>query len=222
MEIDGKPTVSSWKDACVVAPAKEPGVHLILATKSNIKNRGLLPKNLILWKLGCPVTFAQVYKGSEPHICILGENFQYDEGVARNEREGFVYVFTDTYTCGEMGIYLLVFPLPTSGTSFDTRDNERTNAIRMHNLSAIESRRDMAPDGGWIATALFPVLGGEGEGRFQAVAPSSTMTRWTLSTKEYSPSLGMDKFVKDGYPSLYGKKISSCRHPDYKRMEEME
>lgn len=202
-----------WDESEVKIDNLTPRVHVHFASSiSGID--GVSNKNVILHKMRKNVKFVKSYDGST-RICIVSDNFENSDNL--QIQEGILFVVSDPLTAKEHGLHLLVYPLPTTEVA-DLKVLQR-NIARQANIEEITAYLRNAPS--WIGVSFWKQLGEEGRGRIEVRPPSTKVTIFTPSDKQYAPVPAMLEFVEKGVSNLWGELALDVRHPSYKRMSEM-
>jgi hypothetical protein len=132
-------------------------------------------------------------------------------------QDGLLFVASDPLTAKEHGLHLLVYPLPTTEVA-DLKILQR-NITRQKNIDSITAY--LKPVSSWIAGSFWKQMGEEGRGIIEVLPPSTKVTMFTPTDKQYSPEPGMIEFVMKGVENLWGELALDVKHPAYKRMSEM-
>jgi len=202
-----------WDEDEVKIDVLKPRVHVHFASSiSGID--GVANKNVILHKMRQKVKFVKSYDGNT-RICIVSDNFQNQDNL--QVQDGLLFVVSDPLTAKEHGLHLLVYPLPTTEEA-DLKVLQR-NIARQKNIDEITAFLKPAPS--WIAASFWKQMGEEGRGRIEVRPPSTKVTIFTPSDKQYAPEPGMVEFIEKGAPNLWGELALDTKHPSYKRMSEM-
>jgi hypothetical protein len=202
-----------WDEGEVKVECLTPRVHVHYASSiSGLK--GVANKNVILHKMRKSVKYVKSYDG-DTRICIVDEKFENHDKL--QIQEGILFVVSDPLTAKEHGLHLLVYPVATTDSA-DLTVLQR-NLARQANLDEITAYLKPAPS--WIAASFWKQMGEEGRGRIEVRPPSTKVTIFTPSDKQYSPEPGMVEFVEKGVANLWGELALDTKHPAYKRMSEM-
>ena len=202
-----------WVEDEVKIDTLTPRVHVHYASSiSGIDS--VANKNVIIHKMRQPVKYVKSYDGST-RICIVDDKFENPEKLLI--QEGLLFVASDPLTAKEHGLHLLVYPLPTAEAA-DLKILQR-NIARQKNIDSITAYLKPAPS--WIAGSFWKQMGEEGRGIIEVRPPSTKVTIFTPTDKQYSPEPGMIEFVNKGVPNLWGELALDTKHPSYKRMSEM-
>ena len=202
-----------WDEGEVKIESLTPRVHVHYASSISGLD-GVANKNVILHKMRKNVKYVKSYDG-DTRICIVADTFENPEKLF--VQEGVLFVVSDPLTAKEHGLHLLVYPLPTAEAA-DLKVLQR-NISRQANLDEITAFLKPAPS--WIAASFWKQMGEEGKGRIEIRPPSTKVTMFTPSDKQYSPEPGMVEFIQKGVSNLWGELALDTKHPAYKRMSEM-